>query len=215
MNVFLNDQAEWFAGGSEQRFDIEDGNLKLFKQAFSRHDAEVLFDRLRNQIQWRQDTIRIAGRTVPIPRLQAWYGDAGVTYAYSGLSLSPLPWSDCLLQIKGVVETLAGVCFNSVLLNLYRDGRDSMGWHSDDEPELGREPIIASLSLGECRPFVLRHKRGGKGKDRQKLKIVLNSGSLLVMSGRLQEYWQHQIPKTRLPVGERINLTFRLIQGHR
>lgn len=204
----LNNQIDLLTDASAQRFDINEGELTLFNQVFLARDSKAIFSLLREQTPWRADVIRIAGREVLIPRLQAWYGDADAKYAYSGLSLSPLPWSRCLLRIKDVVERLSGASFNSVLLNLYRDGRDSIGWHSDDEPELGAEPVIASLSFGATRVFSLRQKKPGV----QKLKMALPSGSLLLMSGRLQQCWQHQLPKTQIPVGERINLTFRTIQ---
>lgn len=201
-------QFDFFQHQDAQFFDIENGKLVLFPQVFSPVDTDKLFLKLRSEIQWRQDQIHIAGQLVLIPRLQAWYGDANANYQYSGLSMAPLPWSGSLLEIKLLVETLAGARFNSVLLNLYRDGADSVGWHSDDEAELGDEPVIASLSLGAIRDFSLRQKKPGS----QQFKMALPSGSLLVMSGCLQQYWQHQVPKTQKPVGERINLTFRLVQ---
>ena len=220
MSRATKQQAELFESDAVQAFDIEGGHLLLFRQVFATHVAEQLFIQLRDEIAWRQDDLLVAGKRIPIPRLQAWYGDRQAHYAYSGLSLAPSPWNETLLEIKRVVEaavgiragiedwTGSGVAFNSVLLNLYRDGKDSVGWHSDDEPELGPQPVIASLSLGATRSFVLRHKRSG-----EKIKLQLEAGSLLLMAGRLQHNWQHQVPKTRLPVGERINLTFRLIQN--
>lgn len=148
------------------------------------------------------------GRQVAIPRLQAWYGDPNCTYRYSGLQLNPLPWTPDLLQLKARVEKLCQHTFNSVLLNLYRTGSDSNGWHSDDEKELGEQPVIASLSLGETRRFRLRHKYD---KDIAPINLNLSSGSLLCMSGHSQSCWQHCIPKTARTVGPRINLTFRNI----
>jgi alkylated DNA repair dioxygenase AlkB len=145
---------------------------------------------------------------VASPRLSAWYGDPGAIYSYSGLRLEPLPWTPVLLEIRQVVTDLAETPFNSVLLNLYRDGQDSMGWHSDAEPELGRNPVIASVSLGAVRRFVLRHKK----RKEQHIALELESGSVLVMGGALQHYWRHALPKIRQAVGPRINLTFRLIQ---
>ena len=141
------------------------------------------------------------GKQVTIPRLQAWYGDKHCSYSYSGLQLAPLVWTPQLIQLKTTVETVCQHTFNSVLLNLYRNGQDSNGWHSDDEPELGEHPIIASLSLGETRRFKLRHKfdKTIKGID-----IELTSGSLLVMSGHSQSHWQHCVPKTARPVEPRI-----------
>ena len=148
------------------------------------------------------------GKPVLIPRLSAWYGNEGASYTYSGLTLQPNAWTDELLSIKQKIETISGATFNSVLLNFYRHGQDSMGWHADDEPELGKMPTIASLSLGAERRFLLR----AKNNHHQKHEIPLNNGSLLVMSGNTQHYWQHAIPKTRLPTKPRINLTFRQIK---
>jgi alkylated DNA repair dioxygenase AlkB len=141
-----------------------------------------------------------------VPRLSAWYGDAGAVYTYSGLRLEPLPWTPVLLEIKQATERLSGTRFNSVLLNLYRDGQDSMGWHSDDEPELGPEPVIASVSLGALRRFVFQHK-----KRRWRIALDLEPGSVLLMAGATQHHWRHALPKTRRPVAPRINLTFRTI----
>jgi len=202
-------QIDFFSDKSRRMLPVDDGELLLIPQAFTPEAAANLAVNLRKQIEWSQDEIHIAGRLVPIPRMQAWYGDSSAHYSYSGLSMKPLPWTPTLLAIKQTVESLVEASFNSVLLNLYRDGQDRMGWHSDDEPELGTEPIIASLSLGATRDFSLRHKH----KDIKKIKLSLPAGSLLLMSGRLQQCWQHQVPKTRLPVGERINLTFRLVVG--
>ena len=165
-----------------------------------------MLDRLLAEIDWRQDEARIMGRTVALPRLTAWYGDAG--YRYSGIDNPPRPWLPLLLELKGVAETLAGARFNSVLLNLYRDGRDGMGWHSDDERSLGPEPVIASLSFGATRRFRLKHKT----RTDHVLALDLPSGSCLVMAGSLQHHWRHALPKTARPVGPRVNLTFRLIR---
>ncbi|MCU0525758.1 MAG: alpha-ketoglutarate-dependent dioxygenase AlkB [Elainella sp. Prado103] len=158
-------------------------------------------------IAWRQDWIRIYGRSLLQPRLTAWYGDPEKSYTYSGLTMLPQSWTPALLNLKTQVEAAADQKFNSVLLNLYRDGNDSMGWHSDDEPELGKNPVIASLSLGGTRRFMLRHR---SRKD-LKYELALTSGSLLIMAGTTQHYWQHQVPKTKRAVSPRINLTFRCI----
>lgn len=167
-----------------------------------------LFNSLLEQPHWRQDQITIFGQTHDLPRLQAWYGDDDCNYSYSGIELPPLPWSDTLRQLKQRVETASGAEFNSVLLNLYRHGQDSNGWHADDEPELGDSPTIASLSLGATRRFRLRHKFQ---KDLSAISLDLQAGSLLVMKDDTQENWQHCIPKTAREVGPRINLTFRKI----
>ena len=183
---------------------IEDGALALMRQLplpFSH--AEVL-TRLLNETPWREESVVVYGKRHLQPRLTAWYGDA--SYTYSGLRLEPLPWTELLLAIRAAVESACGCRFNSVLLNRYRNGRDSMGMHSDDEPELGDDPVIASLSYGATRTFVLRHKR-----NKQTLRLPLEDGSLLVMRGQLQRNWLHGINKSARPLGERINLTFRYI----
>jgi alkylated DNA repair dioxygenase AlkB len=148
------------------------------------------------------------GKTYPQPRLTAWYGDEDARYEYSGLELAPLPWTARLLAIKASVERAAGTRFNSVLLNYYRNERDSMGMHSDDEPELGAEPVIASLSLGETRTLVFRHRLD---RSRTPIRIDLGDGSLLLMRGATQRNWKHGIAKERRPCGARVNLTFRRI----
>lgn len=198
-------QDDFFQGGRYQSISLAGGELLLIKEAFSSAESAELFIQLRKHIPWSQDEIYVAGRRVLIPRLQAWYGDAA--YRYSGLTMKPLAWTPLLRRIKQSVDAFSNSQFNSVLLNLYRDGNDSMGWHSDDEPELGCNPVIASLSLGASRTFSLQQKK--PGSDR--LKLQLNSGDLLIMSGALQHNWRHQLPKTRLVVGERINLTFRAV----
>lgn len=144
---------------------------------------------------------------MPQPKLTFWYSDPGKPYTYSGITMIPTPWTPVLLDLKTKVESVSGVVFNSVLLNLYRDGSDSTGWHSDDESELGQNPVIGSLSLGRTRRFMLRH-RFEKGLKHQ---LELNSSSFLLMQKTTQHYWQHQVPKTKRPVPHRINLTFRVI----
>ncbi len=182
--------------------------LSYFPEVFPVKESKALFEKLTKNIAWRQESIIIFGRKVLTPRLTAWHGDAGAVYKYSGVSFDPLPWTEELLCIKSKAEALAGTTFNSVLLNLYRDGSDSMGWHSDDEPELGRDPIIASVNLGEARRFDLRLKT----EHQQKLQILLEDGSVLVMKSDLQHYWQHQVAKSAKVKGPRINLTFRTIK---
>lgn len=168
----------------------------------------IVMHRLIDEIPWRAEDIVVWGRTYPQPRLIAWYADIGKTYTYSGINLSPLPWTQALLDIKSRVEAVAGTNFNSVLVNYYRDHRDSMGMHSDDEPELGERPILASLSLGEERTFILKHKRD---KALKPVRLKLASGSLLLMKGDTQHYWKHGIDKEARPCGPRVNLTFRRI----
>jgi len=169
----------------------------------------INFEKLKACIDWKHEKIRIFGRWVLQPRLTAWYGDEGTDYVYSGLNNTPKVWNKELLFLKAQVEELSGAEFNSVLLNYYRDGEDSMGWHQDNEKSLGVKPIIASLSLGASREFQLRHKFD---KSIPRVKCALGEGSLLIMSGDTQKFWQHQIPKTKKAVGERINLTFRNIK---
>jgi len=197
------------ANPDDQGIEIElpDGEARLWPAAFDRAEAQRAFDDLRLAIAWHQEEILIFGERRPVPRLVAWHGDPGARYTYSGTVHEPLPWTPVLERIRDRVHRLTGAHFNSVLLNLYRDGRDGMGWHSDDEPELGPDPVIASVSLGDSRRFCLRHRRR---KDR-KLDLSLGHGSLLLMAGTTQHHWVHAVPKTSRPVGERINLTFRLV----
>ncbi|KQQ88358.1 alpha-ketoglutarate-dependent dioxygenase AlkB [Massilia sp. Leaf139] len=183
---------------------IDDGELALLSRLpLPLSNAEV-FERLLHETPWREESVIVFGKRHLQPRLTAWYGDA--SYTYSGLRLEPLPWTPLLMEIRAAVEAACGEAFNSVLLNRYRNGRDSMGMHSDNEPELGEEPAIASLSFGATRTFILKHKN-----NRQSLRLPLEDGSLLLMRGQLQRYWLHGINKSALPLGERINLTFRYV----
>ncbi len=166
----------------------------------------MLFAQLLSELHWRQDEIMIYGKPVTLPRLQALYSDNNLNYAYSGLTMTSRPMNDCLITLKQVIEKSTGYHFNAVLANLYRDGEDCVGWHSDDEAELGVDPVIASLSLGDTRNFQLKHKTNGK-----KLNIDLTSGSLLIMAGKTQQYWSHCLPRTKRVKSSRINLTFREI----
>ncbi|MGH1481596.1 MAG: alpha-ketoglutarate-dependent dioxygenase AlkB family protein [Geminicoccales bacterium] len=183
-----------------------DGEAFLVDQALSPDIADQAFADLLETIDWRQETAALFGRKIPLPRLTAWYGDGG--YAYSGIRHEPAPMTPALLALKSEAEALSGQGFNSVLINLYRDGRDSMGWHSDDEPVLGDEPIIASLSLGATRRFQLKHRHAD-----ERVSLDLAHGSCLVMQGRCQACWRHQLPKTKKQVLPRINLTFRRLQS--
>ena len=184
---------------------MPDAQVQLWAAAFAPDEASQLFDALIAGIDWRQEEVLIFGQRRPVPRLVAWHGDPGASYTYSGTPHDPLPWTQPLERIRSRIFGLAGSRFNSVLLNLYRDGRDGMGWHADDEPELGRDPVIASVSLGAPRRFCFRHRR-----DRNlKLDVTLSDGSLLLMSGATQHHWVHAVPKTSLPAGRRLNLTFR------
>jgi alkylated DNA repair dioxygenase AlkB len=174
---------------------------------FTHDESAGLFRQLKTTILWKQETIQMYGKLLNTPRLTAWYGENSKSYAFSGKKYDPHPWTSELLLIKQRVEQAAGMAFNSVLLNDYRNGNDSVAWHADDEPELGVNPVIASVSFGQARRFNVRHK------DDHKLKysVVLGNGSLLLMKGDLQHSWEHQVPKSAKAVKERINLTFRVI----
>ncbi|HZV38647.1 MAG TPA: alpha-ketoglutarate-dependent dioxygenase AlkB [Pseudoxanthomonas sp.] len=167
--------------------------------------ADRLFDMLAAQVPWEIHRIRLFGREVDSPRLSCWMGDADATYRYSGVRHAPRPWLPALAEIRERLRREIRVDSNSVLLNRYRNGRDAMGWHSDDEAELGSEPVIASLSLGATRRFVLKHRR----EPSCRLALELEHGSLLLMAGATQRHYRHALPRTVKPVGERINLTFR------
>jgi len=195
------------SGEPGERLPLEDADIRFWPVALAVEEASELLDRLLTGIDWQHEEVLIFGQRRPVPRLVAWHGDPGASYTYSGTPHQPLPWTPALELVRERVLSLTGCAFNSVLLNLYRDGRDGMGWHSDDEPELGSDPVIASVSLGAPRRFCLRHRRR---KDRR-LDVSLGHGSLLLMAGATQHHWVHAVPKTALPVGPRVNLTFRQI----
>ena len=183
---------------------VPDGALSFLAQlALSLGNDEVLA-RLIAETAWRSELVTVWGKQYPQPRLTAWHGEAA--YAYSGLRLEPLPFTALQQEIREAVEAASGHRFNSVLLNYYRDGRDSMGMHSDNEPELGPEPVIASVSFGAERSFILQHK-GSK----ERVRLALSDGSLLLMAGTLQQHWLHGINKVARPLGPRVNLTFRFV----
>ncbi len=187
---------------------VADGWLRYRPGFLEPAAATALFEYLRAEIPWSQEHVHIAGRRIPMPRLTAWFGDPGRVYSYSGKAYTPLPWLPALQALRERVGRFADTDFNSVLANLYRDGQDSVSWHADDEPELGRDPLIASISLGAVRRFQLRHR---KRRD-QRVDLDLEPGSLLLMGGALQHHWRHALPKTARPVAARINLTFRTIR---
>lgn len=187
--------------------DLEDADVSLLTEAFAGPEAWELFRALRQRIEWRQEEVVIFGQRRLVPRLVAWHGEPGASYTYSGTPHRPLPWTPELEEVRRRVQALSGSNFNAVLLNLYRDGRDGMGWHADDEPELGPEPLIASVSLGAVRRFCLRHRR----RKGLRADLSLTHGSLFLMSGATQRHWVHAVPKTAVPTGERINLTFRRV----
>jgi alkylated DNA repair dioxygenase AlkB len=200
-------QIDIFGGASE----IAPGLARLLDYVpdfFDEAESHDLFEKLKSTIEWKQETLRLYGKQIPTPRLTAWYGDSGVAYKYSGRTFYALAWTHELLHIRDKLEPVAGVLFNSVLLNLYRDGNDSMGWHSDDEPELGINPVIASVNFGQERRFDFRSKKD----HTEKYNINLADGSLLLMKGNIQQLWQHQVAKSVKVKERRINLTFRVIK---
>ena len=186
---------------------LPEGQLHLAAGWLGAEEADALFETLRAQVPWEVHRIRIFGREVDSPRLSCWIGDPDASYVYSRTRFEPRPWLPALLELRERLHADTGARFNSVLANLYRSGADAMGWHADDEPELGARPVIASLSLGASRRFLLRHRRE---RDRR-MALDLPHGSLLLMSGDTQANWQHALPRTARPAGPRINLTFRLI----
>lgn len=188
-------------------FEVPDASISYYPNFFDKEEAEALFTSLQNDIPWQQDTIRVYGKTYPQPRLTALFGNEGKSYSYSNIKMHPNPWTPTLLQIKHKIETVVNANFTTVLLNNYRDGKDSNGWHADNEKELGSNPIIASVSFGAPRIFQLKHINSAN----QKINITLENGSLLLMQGTTQHFWKHQIPKTTKVIGPRINLTFRII----
>ena len=196
------------SGGELKLLDIPDA--EIYYQSFLQLSAPdtVVLRQLIDEVPWRAEEIVVWGKRHPQPRLVAWFGDSGASYTYSGITLAPLPWSPLIADIRARVETATGTRFNSVLLNYYRDHRDSMGFHSDSEPELGRNPTIASVSLGERRTFILKHKTLKHAKP---VRIELESGSLILMKGETQKNWKHGIDKLDRPCGPRVNLTFRRI----
>jgi alkylated DNA repair dioxygenase AlkB len=187
----------------------QDGELYYIPLFLKPQESQDLFQTLREKISWQEREVLIFGVKRPQPRLVAWHGDPESCYTYAGLTLQPQAWTPELNKINQSLESFLGVHFNSVLLNLYRDQSDSNGWHADDEKELGTRPIIASLSLGEARDFLVKHKV----YKEKKLKLKLEEGSLLIMQGEMQTYWKHTLPKRVRPLGPRINLTFRQIRN--
>lgn len=186
---------------------IKNGEYLFYPDFFSKSEGDFFLQGLRTDIEWKQESMNMYGKQVNFPRLTAWYGDNDKPYSFSGITLKPKVWTKELVEIKEKIEPVSNTRFNSVLLNLYRNGNDSISWHTDAEKELGINPIIASVNFGATRKFQLRHI-----KTKEKLEIELTHGSLLIMKGELQHFWQHQVPKTSQTVSERINLTFRAIQ---
>ncbi|MFT4582711.1 MAG: alkylated DNA repair dioxygenase AlkB [Gammaproteobacteria bacterium] len=194
--------------GDVRRIAILDAELTYYRQAFSLDESTQFTRDLMANTPWRQDEIKIHGRAIPLPRLQAWYSDEGAALSYSGMHVEALRWTDELKSIGQRIKALSGLEFNGVLLNCYRDGHDHVGWHSDDESEFGPNPIIASVSFGAARDFILKHRFR---RDEKPVKILLEAGSLLVMGRNVQTHWQHQLPKRKRIAEPRLNLTFRNI----
>ena len=190
------------------RMVLEGADLEYLPGFLSPRDADNLLTALLAIVPWRRPVVQLFGRTIRSPRLAAWYGDPGAVYQYSGLVNEPLPWLLSLAALRRRIEHRLQQPFNSVLLNCYRDGADSMGWHRDREPELGENPTIASISLGGIRRFVLQHSRQS---NMTKLELHPEHGSLLLMRGATQHFWRHCVPKTRKVVAPRVNLTFRQV----
>lgn len=184
-------------------------DILLDRAWLPRDEADALFEDLLHAVAWQTHRIRLFGRMVDSPRLSCWIGDPSAHYRYSGTGFAPHPWPAALEPLRRRVSTACGEPFDSVLANLYRDGRDAMGWHRDDEPELGPQPVIASLSLGATRRFVLKQV----ADPAVRLALALPHGSLLVMRGQTQRRYRHALPRTARMVGARINLTFRSIVG--
>ena len=189
------------------KLPLKDANVLYLEQFYNSETSNFLFNTLRKEIQWQQDNIKLFGKTYKQPRLTALYAENEKPYSYSNITMYPESFFKELEQIKSDVEEMIAHKFTTCLANLYRTGNDSNGWHSDNEKELGHNPVIASLSLGATRSFQLKHKTDSS----LRFNIELPSGSLLIMKGTTQEFWKHQIPKTKKHVGERINLTFRTI----
>jgi alkylated DNA repair dioxygenase AlkB len=187
---------------------LQDAEIIYFPHFFDKKEADAIFTQLVKHIPWQQDDIQVFGKIHPQPRLTALFGNEGKPYSYSNIKMQPYPWTLLLQKIKSYVESVSDTNFTTVLLNQYRDGKDSNGWHADNEKELGSNPVIASVSFGAERIFQLKHNSISGLKQN----IILEHGSLLLMKGTTQHFWKHQIPKTSKPIGPRINLTFRVIK---
>ena len=206
----MNISTEGLFTESKIEYDLPDAEIEYFQKFFSREKSLFFLSKLTDTIKWKQNTIKMYGKENPVPRLESWYGDPGKSYAYSGIRMEPNPWTDELKEIKRSIEAEVEIIFNSVLINYYRDGQDRVAWHSDDEKELGKNPVIGSVSFGAERTFKLRHKQYKENNLKQS--IVLKNGSFLLMKGATQHHWMHEIPRTAKPIGPRINLTFRVIK---
>ena len=188
--------------------NLKDADIVYFPHFFDTKEANSIFELLINEIPWQQDTIRVFGKNYPQPRLTALFGDQDKSYSYSNIKMQAHNWTPLLEKIKTQIEKRTNSRFNIVLLNYYRNGQDSNGWHADNEKELGANPVIASLSFGAMRTFQLKHNLDKSLKK----SIILKHGSSLLMRGTTQHFWKHQIPKTAKPTDARINLTFRFVK---
>ncbi len=191
----------------KQSLQLPDSDLIYFPNFLKFDVANTYFNTFKTTTPWQQDNIKVFGKVYPQPRLTALYGNNGKPYTYSNITMQPHPFTKALLAIKQKIEKETTAHFTSCLMNYYRDGNDSNGWHADNEKELGENPIIASITLGQERFFHLKHRKN----KAMTYKLLLAHGSLLLMQGETQHHWLHQIPKTKKPIGERINLTFRVI----
>jgi len=189
-----------------KRIQLPNAEVIFYPRLFQPPESTQLLTDLLNQIEWKQEPIIIFGKSVLQPRLTAYYGTKA--YTYSGVKMEPLPWNKPLLQIKEKIEPLVDIAFNGVLLNLYRDGQDYIGWHSDDEKDLAKGAVIGSLSLGETRRFIFRRR----DDHQNKIELSLSDGDFLIMGGETQKFWQHHVPKSAKSTQPRINLTFRVIK---
>jgi alkylated DNA repair dioxygenase AlkB len=194
-------------GNTPIDYNLPQANLVYYPSFFDDEAAFDLLKKLKSQIHWQEENIVVFGKTYLQPRLTAFYSDTKLKYGYSGIQLKTNDWSPLLLKIKYFIENETGFTFNAVLLNWYRNGKDSNGWHADNEKELGKNPVVASVSFGAERKFQFKHNT----QSEEKHSLILQNGSLLLMKGEMQHYWKHQIPKTAQVVGDRINLTFRTI----
>ena len=198
---------ELFSDKTPILFELPDAEMVYYPNFFGQVQANNLFEKLISEVPWQLDNITVYGKSYPQPRLTALYGNDGKPYGYSNIVMQPHPWSPLIMFIKNEVENVVKTNFTTVLLNQYRDGKDSNGWHADNEKELGRNPVIASVSFGATRVFQMKHNSIVGCKKN----ILLEHGSLLLMAGTTQHFWKHQIPKTAKFVDPRINLTFRVI----
>lgn len=208
LDIFGNRIIDNFIGKPAEGLNIiKNGEYLFYPNFFSKSESDLFLQKLKDGIEWKQESMNMYGKQVDFPRLTAWYGDNDKPYSFSGITLQPKLWSKELVEIKEKIKPISKVQFNSVLLNRYRSGNDSISWHTDAEKELGQNPVIASVNFGATRKFQLRHI-----ETKEKIEIELTHGSLLIMQGELQHFWQHQVPKTSKVVNERINLTFRVIK---